>query len=156
MYNNVVVPVDGSELAECVLPHLESLAKSHGTKIVTFVRTVEPSLPPMSKYDAYDDDFIDPEMFKRLMEAAKTEANNYLRVLTGRVKLGSAEVKTAVLLGRAAERIAEYARDNKADLIIMATHGRSGVARWVIGSVADRVLHISPVPVLVIRAPGCG
>ncbi len=58
-------------------------------------------------------------------------------------------------MGGVAEGIADYATKNDADLIIMATHGRSGISRWVLGSVADRVLRSSCVPVLMVRAPGC-
>jgi len=61
-----------------------------------------------------------------------------------------------VLSGRAAETLAEYATRNEVDLIVIATHGRSGVSRWVMGSVADRLLRSVNAPVLMVRAPGCG
>ncbi len=60
-----------------------------------------------------------------------------------------------ILHGRAAETLAEYASRNGIDLIVMATHGRSGVSRWVWGGVADRILRSACVPVLMVRAPGC-
>jgi nucleotide-binding universal stress UspA family protein len=59
------------------------------------------------------------------------------------------------MVGKVAESIADYATKNGVDLIIIATHGRSGVSRWVWGSVADRVLRSACVPVLMVRAPGC-
>jgi len=65
------------------------------------------------------------------------------------------EVKTGVLKGNPAESLADYASKNKVDLIVIATHGRSGVSRWVWGSVADRLLRSACVPVLMVRAPGC-
>jgi len=63
-------------------------------------------------------------------------------------------VSSEILVGRAAETIAEFAKQNAIDLIAIATHGRSGVSRWVWGSVADKVLRSSQVPVLVIRPAG--
>ena len=65
---------------------------------------------------------------------------------------GAVEVVTEVRFGQAAEEIIAYARDIKADLIAMCTHGRSGIARWAYGSVADRVLHAAKCPVLLVRA----
>lgn len=91
------------------------------------------------------------------MEAASiTAAEHYLARLIGRVKYDDTNVTSEVLTGgRSADMINEYATKNGVDLIIMATHGRSGISRWVWGSVADRVLRSSSVPVLIVRAPGC-
>jgi len=63
-------------------------------------------------------------------------------------------VRSEVLTGRAAETIIEFAKLN-ADVIAIATHGRSGISRWVFGSVADKILRSSDIPVLIIRSPGC-
>ena len=60
-----------------------------------------------------------------------------------------------VLEGNPAHTLAEYAEKNQFDLLVIATHGRSGVSRWVWGSVADRILRSACVPVLMVRAPGC-
>ncbi|HYB20519.1 MAG TPA: universal stress protein, partial [Thermodesulfobacteriota bacterium] len=75
--------------------------------------------------------------------------------LVNRTKYDGARVESAVLHGRAADALAEFATKNRIDLIVIATHGRSGVSRWVWGSVADRILRSSCVPVLMVRAPGC-
>ena len=63
--------------------------------------------------------------------------------------------KTEVLLGKPAEAITSYAEKNGIDLIIMSSHGRSGISRWASGSVAERVFRSACVPVLMVRAPGC-
>jgi nucleotide-binding universal stress UspA family protein len=64
-------------------------------------------------------------------------------------------VKTESCLGKPAEEIVNYATKNKVDLIIMASHGRAGVSRWAYGSVPDKVLRSSCVPVLLVKVPGC-
>ncbi len=82
-------------------------------------------------------------------------AGDYLNQVAGRVKLGGAKVQTQAVTGKAAESLADYATHNEIDLIIITTHGRSGVSRWVWGSVADRILHSACVPVLMVRPPAC-
>ena len=59
------------------------------------------------------------------------------------------------MIGRAADRLVDFSEKNDIDLIVMASHGRSGVSRWAYGSVADKVFRASCVPVLMVRAPGC-
>jgi nucleotide-binding universal stress UspA family protein len=71
-----------------------------------------------------------------------------------RFQTGTTNLEMEILIGRPADRLADYADNNNVDLILMATHGRSGVSRWVRGSVADRILRAASVPVLMIRAPG--
>ena len=149
MYQTILVPLDGSKLAECVLPHVETLVRGSQAKRVVFARVVEPFHPPTG-------DYILPEEQLRKMEAeVKADAENYLKGIVSRAKYAGARVESAVLYGRAADTLAEFATKNRIDIIIIATHGRSGVSRWVWGSVADRILRSSCVPVLMVRAPGC-
>jgi nucleotide-binding universal stress UspA family protein len=68
---------------------------------------------------------------------------------------GQVSIQKEVLFGKTAPSLAEYANKNKVDLVVIATHGRSGVSRWVMGSVADRLLRSLHTPVLMVRAPGC-
>ena len=150
MYKKIMVPLDGSELAECVLPHVEVIAKAAGVRNVLFVRAVEPLYLPSSGEIGFSEKDI-----KRIESGSIAVAKNYLDQLVSRLDYGKVNIKTEVLAGKAAESLAEYATKNKVDLIIIATHGRSGVSRWVWGSVADRILHSSCVPVLMVRAPGC-
>ena len=72
-----------------------------------------------------------------------------------KIRLQGAALNYEVLEGKVAETLAHWAEQNGVDLIVIASHGRSGVSRWVMGSVADRVLRSACVPVLMIRAPGC-
>jgi len=149
MYQTILVPLDGSKLAECVLPHLETLVRGSQTKRVIFVRVVEPFRQPTG-------DYVFPEEQIRKVEAEnRADAERYLAEMIGRTKLDGARSESAVLYGTVADTLAGYANKNQVDLILIATHGRSGVSRWVWGSVADRILRSSCVPVLMVRAPGC-
>jgi nucleotide-binding universal stress UspA family protein len=150
MYQLVVVPLDGSKLAESVLPHVESLAKSGQAKSIVFVRVPEPMFP-LGTYDG----FITAHEVRQIQDRSKEAAETYLKDLTSKLNYGEVKIQTAVLAGNIAESIADYASKNNADLIIIATHGRSGVGRWVWGSVADRILRSACIPVLMVRAPGC-
>ena len=151
MYKNILVPLDGSELSECVLPHVESIAKGCSVQNVVFLRIVEPFHMPSGYYDPG----FSTEDIKRVDSENKASAENYLGQLVNRTKYDGVAVQSEVIMGKAAESIAEYATKNDVDLITIATHGRSGVSRWVWGSVADRILRSACVPVLMVRAPGC-
>ena len=149
MYQKILVPLDGSELAECVLPHVEVLARGCQAKSVVFIRVVEPIHQPAGDY------VMDPDQIKKIESEHKWAAEAYLKKISAKVSLAGAIVKTEVLYGLPAETLAGYATKNQVDLIVIATHGRSGVSRWVWGSVADRTLRSSCTPVLMVRAPGC-
>jgi len=151
MYVKILVPLDGSELAESVLAHVSAIAKGCGARNVIFLRAVEPYYIPTGAYEGS----IAPEELKKIDAQHEIEAAAYLKDVAGRAGLSGVSVKTEVIRGRAAEAIAEYATENKVDLIAIASHGRSGISRWVWGSVADRVLRSACVPVLIVRAPGC-
>ena len=153
MYQKILVPLDGSELAECVLPHAESIARGCGVKSVTFVRVAEPVHPPISGDEGYS---FSADDYKRMESEARAAAERYLSQLVSQIKYDGISIKSEVLAGGgAADMIADYATEKEVDLIIIATHGRSGIGRWVWGSVADRVLRSACVPVLMVRAPGC-
>jgi nucleotide-binding universal stress UspA family protein len=151
MYDKILVPLDGSELAECVLPHVESIARGCGTQSVIFIRVVEPFHLPGGFFGV---DFSASEV-RRIDSEHKAAAEKYLAQVVGRTKYDGVAVHSEIIMGRPAESIAEYATKNNVDLIAIATHGRSGISRWTWGSVADRVLRSACVPVLMIRAPGC-
>ncbi len=154
MYKKILVPLDGSELAECVLPHAESIAGGCGVETVVFLRVIEPfDGAPMG--GDWVGMFSEKDIQRFNLER-RAEAEKYLGNLASQAKYGEARAQTEVLLGGAtAESIAKYATEAEIDLIIIATHGRSGVSRWVWGSVADRILRSACVPVLMVRAPGC-
>jgi nucleotide-binding universal stress UspA family protein len=150
MYEKVVVPLDGSELAECVLPHVEALAGNSGVKEVVLVRVYDPYRIPSGV-----DNILSDEDMARVNSEQRSAAEKYLKDLAGRIRFGNIQPRWEVLKGQVAESLSDYARKNNFDLIVIATHGRSGISRWVWGSIADRILRSSCVPVLMVRAPGC-
>jgi nucleotide-binding universal stress UspA family protein len=147
MYKKIMVPLDGSELAECVLPHVEELCRGNGDRVIYLVRVVEPFQPYVGDY------VIDPREGERIDRENIASATKYLDKVSERLLSCSSIIEKKVLLGRVAECLVDYARDEEMELIVIATHGRSGVSRWVRGSIADRILHFSYVPILMIRAP---
>jgi nucleotide-binding universal stress UspA family protein len=116
---------------------------------VVFIRVVEPFHQPAGDY------VMDPEQVKKIESEHKRAAEAYLKKTSAKISLASAAVKTEVAYGLVAETLADYAAKNQVDRIVIATHGRSGVSKWVWGSVADRTLRSACTPVLMVRAPGC-
>ncbi len=142
----IVAPLDGSELAESVLPTVTEVAKMLNLEVV-LCRAYE--LPASDYYgsEAYLPDY--EEMTKQV----EAEAENYLRQKAEALKAaGLAKVSTVVLAGSGAEEIIRYAREHHNALVAMCTHGRSGVGRWVLGSVTEKVVRHSDDPVLVVHA----
>jgi nucleotide-binding universal stress UspA family protein len=158
MYTKILVPLDGSELAECVFPHVESIAKGCDVSNVVFVRVVEPAHLPVATEFAGGGSFSEADAAKsrkKQDDHNKAAAKKYLDDIIKRNKYDGTTLKAEVIMGKPADSIAEYAEKHGVDLIVIATHGRSGISRWVYGSVADKILRSACVPVLMVRAPGC-
>lgn len=148
MYEKIMVPLDGSELAECVLPHVEGFIKGCHVSNVVFVRVVEPITAPVGNV------YVGREESRERESTRKSAVKDYLNQIVDRLKHEGTELHSEVLVGRVADSLADYTEKNDIDLILIATHGRSGVTRWVRGSIADKILRYSNVPVLMVRAPG--
>jgi nucleotide-binding universal stress UspA family protein len=163
MYKKILVPLDGSELAECVLPHVEEVAKGCNTEEVILIsvteqvrgRTRAPEAQEL--YRASDKPGYHGAGSEVVVTLGKKEkqAQRYLGRIAKGMEAKGFKVRTEVLLWPPAEAIALYAEHSGTDIIIMSSHGRSGPSRWAHGSVADKVLRASCVPVLMVRAPGC-
>jgi nucleotide-binding universal stress UspA family protein len=145
MYQKILVPLDGSELAECVLPHVKAIASGCGIEQVVLLRVVEP-LPAVTPQ------VVDFEVVRKAHVKATEE---YLAKIKAQLSKEGLAVETQILTGIPAETITDFVQRNKVDIIVLATHGHSGISRWVFGSVADRIVRSSPVPVLLIRPRGC-
>jgi nucleotide-binding universal stress UspA family protein len=154
MYNKIMVPLDGSDLAECVIPHVAAITTGCKITDVVFVRVVNPIHLPASVPARGEFGFSENER-RKLEEQQKQTAETYLKQIVENTRLEGAVLGYEVLAGKVADTLAQWAEKNGVDLIVIASHGRSGVSRWVLGSVADRVLRSACVPVLMIRAPGC-
>jgi nucleotide-binding universal stress UspA family protein len=157
MYKHIMVPLDGSEVAECVIPQLEMVAKScQPAPKVTLVRVVT----PLKLYSGFEYggmvEYISPEQIQRLEDDIKKNAQDYLVKHVSRLKKDGITAEAQVTFGMASQTLTKYAEDNGVDLIIIATHGRSGINEWFWGSVAERVLKTSKIPVLMVRPDGCG
>lgn len=167
MYKKILVPLDGSKLAECSLPHVEELALGCDKAEVILVsvtervqgfRVLEGEGRPIGKPTG---GWLEPgrPLGERLVPEAfgkkEKQAQRYLERVAKTMTAKGIDVTTEVLLWKPAEAIVGYAKQYGCDLIVMASHGRSGPSRWAYGSVADKVLRSSCVPVLIIRAPGC-
>ena len=152
MYRKIVVPLDGSKLAECALGHVEAIAKGCNTLEVDLVRVVR----PIPLYMSGDDmSYIDPSVLTKAVEGEKAQAKVYLDKLVKDLGAKNISAKSVVLSGEPAQSVIDYAEKNGAELIVMSSHGRSGPARWAMGSVAERVTQHAKLPVLVVAAPGC-
>lgn len=128
-----LVPLDGSTAAETALPLARALA-GDPVHSITLLRVVDPELPAG-----------ETEQARRYLQATREQ-------LVGQLDGRGCAVESLVLYGAAAEQILERSAQ-EGDLVILSTHGRSGPERWVLGSVADRVLQAARVPVLLVRAP---
>lgn len=146
MYKRVLVPLDGSSLAEAALKHVQEVADQFACEVV-LLRVV------ISPYTIAAPDLVLATADPNLSQMT-AQADAYLRAVAGRLRDEGVTVRTVICEGPVAEAILEHAAALDVDMIIMSTHGRGGVSRWVYGSVAERVLQGSACPVLLIRANG--
>lgn len=142
---SVLVALDGSELAETVLPYVIDLASRLSLEILA-VRVV----PPVH---AFWMDHL-PEELAEEQERAQTEAREYLERTASRLSGHGLSVQWRVLAGHPAAAIVELARQMPHDIVAVATHGRSGIARLAMGSVSEAIIRGTGDPVLVVRPPG--
>jgi nucleotide-binding universal stress UspA family protein len=145
--NSIIVPLDGSELAESVLPMVAGLAKKLNLEIVLFRAYHIP-------YNIYaGGDGLYGIDFDELIGGVRDEATEYLEKKVAEMKkLGVEKISYATKEGIGADEIISLGRQTPANLIAMCSHGRSGVKRWVLGSVTETVVRHYSDPVLVIRA----
>ena len=150
MYQKLLVPLDTSALAECTLVHVQAIAK--GLKVPEVV--LLSVLSPVQRW--WMDDYAIPDDWLQDTEAKAIDSSRkYLAKMADNLKKEGIATETSVVSGEPAEVILDYVKKNPVDLIVMSTHGRSGVTRWLLGSVADRVIRYSTVPVLIIPPAGC-
>jgi len=150
LIKRILVPMDGSKVAEQIVPHAERLAKVMGGEVILF--QAYESLGRMMSGEGFR---VMPE--KEVNEENKRreeEAKVYLKSIAKPFREKGLTVSEVVTSGDPAEKILDYAESNAVDTITMSTHGRSGIKRWVFGSVTDKVLHAGDMPVLVVRATG--
>ncbi len=145
MYKKLLIPLDGSDLAERALAHGIELAKAFDSDIF-LLQVVMHMVGSLAPYE------IEYQLGESFRDAALREAHEYLNQLaTNHKDKISGTIHTKVIEGIVVDSILEYGAFQNINLIVMATHGRSGVSRWVFGSVAERVLRASKCPVFLVR-----
>jgi nucleotide-binding universal stress UspA family protein len=149
MYNKILVPLDGSPLSEGSLEHVRSIINGNSQTEVILFRIVE----PISSFDASalaQSVYLIGDVLGKKTE----EAKDYLARLTGKLQGEGLSARGEVVSGQPAEAILNYVDKNNIDLIVMTSHGRTGISRWAFGSVADKVLRQAKIPILLVSAPG--
>lgn len=141
LYRHILVPLDGSKLAETALKDALALAQLSGAR-VTFLQAVWPYVRYKEKNLRVVDTLI----------ALKKDARGYLQTVSQRPGWNNLKISTVVKAGLAENVVIGYASSKPIDLIVMSTHGRTGLKRWVFGSVADKVLRYANKSVLLVRA----
>lgn len=131
------------------MPHIEAIAKlSRAT--VELVYVIEPvELPTRGGIALSIDDL------EQIESHSKHDAQSYLQQIVNKLKSKGLRAHAKILTGKAADSLVDYINNSGFDLLIMATHGRSGISRWIWGSVAEKILRSSLIPILVIRPAEC-
>jgi len=142
MFERILVPLDGSKTAESVLPYVKKLAFKTGSEL-TLLHVIDPQVDINSP--VYSD------FMRRATQKAKSEAREYLRGIAGDLQAAHASVAVRTIIGPTANRILSTAESQRAGLVVISSRGRGQGDTWPYGSIADRVLHYSRVPVLLIK-----
>lgn len=142
MYKKILVPLDGSQLAEAVLPHAEAIAKSENAEIILLRVPMMPAAEFFSR---------EPTIALKIHEEEQAEAEKYINEKMDDLKKDQIKVSVVTQDGPVPETILQVAEETHADMIAMSTHGRTGMQRWLMGSVADRVVHHAHIPVMLIH-----
>jgi nucleotide-binding universal stress UspA family protein len=145
MYKTILVPLDGSKRAEGILPHVEELAQRYEARVV-FVRIIEP-VPYVMAPEGTPMTLREQEMQQR-----ERDAKTYMDARVGQFREMGIEAKAEILHGPVVQGITNTAERVSADLIAIASHGRSGLSQCFYGSVAAGVLNRVDRPLLVIRS----
>jgi nucleotide-binding universal stress UspA family protein len=137
MNKKILVTLDGSEIAEQILPYVEDYGRI-GYEIHLLRVSLAHPLHKMKR--------------EEVEEHVVEEAEKYLEHIRDKLRKKGFTVEAHVLYGKAAEKILDFAETQKFDVIALTTHGLSGIGRWVMGSVAEKIVRTSQVPVYVVRA----
>ena len=155
MYQGILVPLDGSDRAETVMPHVVALAGAFSSRLV-LLQIVPPF--ELVRRDLLRGDLsamqidVVTDVAKNQVDAQHAAAQRYLGEQIEALRSQGIEAEYIVEEGEPAASIVRFAEAHGSDLIAMATHGRGGLSRMVLGSVADRVMRSAHIPVLLVRS----
>ncbi len=142
MYRRILLPLDGSPLAEQALPHAAALAKHFQAELI-LLKVLKPLSINLN---------LPPDFVKKHEAATRKLAGEYLDRVAARVQGKEITKNIVTVIGRPHEEIVRFAETEQVDVVVMCTRGTSGISRWLMGSVADRVARSVNVPVFLIRA----
>ena len=146
-FRTILVPLDGSPLAEKALPPALRIAEAMAGRAGDKVRLVLLRVVGQVALVA-----ADPMLYDELMRMGIDEAQVYLRRMAETLTATAVTIETQAVSGSPADAIVHYAEEHRVDLIVMSSHGRTGSSRWVYGSVAEKVMHHAPCATAIIRA----
>jgi nucleotide-binding universal stress UspA family protein len=144
----ILVPTDFSENSEKALMYAARLAQRNNSSLILFHAF---ELPELVRTLPHDFSYESNQELKGLFDAARKQSEQRLETLARDVQANNLKVETLQCLGTPYEEIVKVAKQREVDLIVIATHGRTGVKHFLLGSTAERVINIAPCPVLVVR-----
>ena len=142
-FRRILHPTDFSPASSGAYRQAVQLAKANRAELLV-VHVLAPLVLPT-------DGYVSPKVYDEMNAAAQAEGRKHLDALVRRAKQAGVRARGLLLEGVPHERIAQAARSRKADMVVVGTHGRTGFSRFFLGSVASRVLAVSPCPVLTVR-----
>jgi nucleotide-binding universal stress UspA family protein len=147
LLNRILLPLDGSEAGEAAVPYIQELSERLGSEVILF--GVVPAGQHARTVGGLDF-ILYPEQY---LEVVKAEARGYLDRVYHRLSGGKAAVRVELKVGDVAREIIKFAEETNVSLIAISAHGRSGIEKWVFGSIAHKVLQATNTSVLLVRAP---
>jgi len=142
MYTKILVPLDGSALAERAIPHAVEIARGSGAEMI-FIQVVQAPLGKIPEAGT-------TEEVKSVLEIA-AQARAYLNLIAARVSKEGVKVRVEVLEGSADSAILGFAHNEDVDILVMSTHGRTGLSKALMGSVAEKVMLTTKRPVMLVK-----
>jgi len=142
MYERILLPLDGSSLSEQALPHAVAQADQFEAELV-LLKVLKPIAKNIN---------LPPGALRRAEEASRELARDYLERISANIQGMGISVRAITVDGQPHEEITQFAEAEQIDLIVICTRGETGLSRWLMGSVADRVARGVSIPVLLVRA----
>lgn len=142
MYRNILVPLDGSPMAERALPHAVALTEQCGAEL-TLLRVLVPVPRPVGPAE---------RVTRKAEELTGQMAGDYLETVAATIREQGVHVEAIAVEGIPHLEIIRIAEESQVDLIVLTARGQSGISRWLMGSVADRVVRGADVPVLLVKS----
>jgi nucleotide-binding universal stress UspA family protein len=153
MIRKILVPLDGSKIGESALPYVQDIISGFRPELSPEIILFHVIHPSVRETIGVEGGTVEIPWTEDDLKSTKDNALSYLNGVIERLKAKGINSTANIVVGREADEIVKFAESEKIDMIAMSTHGRSGIGRWALGSVADRVIHLEThIPISVIRA----